>query len=341
MPGPVRLPLNCPNCDRLYAQQMAKVKPHPGYWFETMVNTRILEERLRWRERQPYEEAHEPVSNETTDGRVVPMPEPRAMSHAPMLQGRIGGRGVAGQLPPARREGVAHAWEALPKLTDNADQLRARRGALHSMDRGSQPAAALDRLRARLLPALQEHGWRRIGVCAPRLGGGATFVAAGLAASIARLDDMRVLLADMDLATPGLAARIELAAPPGVCRLIAGKLPPEEVLRRIGDNLAVLMHDRPIDNAADIAQSRALAALFARLMDTLSPDVLLMDMPPLLESEVATALLGQLDAVLLVADGTSSTPRDIGECEALLEGRAPLLGVVLNKSEDRGSRRGR
>lgn len=295
-----------------------------------MVNTRILEQRLGWQQRR-----QDDAAEAAGDNRVVPMPEPRSMSHAPMLQGRIGGHGKVGQLPPARRETVAQAWESLPKLAESVDQLRARRGALHSIDRRSQAAAALDRLRARLMPALEEHDWRRIGVCAPRRGGGSTFVAAGLAASIARLDHMRVLLADMDLSTPGLARRLEVDAPPGLEELIAGQLPLEAVLRRIGGNLALLMHDRPLENASDIAQSSALAALLRRCNDTLVPDVMLLDMPPLLDSRVSTALLGQLDAVLLVADGTRTLPRDITECEALFEGRVPLLGVVLNKSEDR------
>ncbi|MCC5986621.1 MAG: CpsD/CapB family tyrosine-protein kinase [Pararhodobacter sp.] len=298
-----------------------------------MVNTRILEERLGWQQRQEGDEAE-------SSARVVPLPEPRGMAHAPMLQGRVGGRAATGVLPPARREAVAQAWAALPKLAESTDQLPARHGALHSIDRRGEAAAALDRLRSQLMPALQEHGWRRIGVCAPHRGGGATFVAAGLAASIARLDYMRVLLADMDLAAPRLATNLELAAPPGLGELVAGALPPEAVLRRIGDNLALMLNDRALDNAGDIAQSPALANMLRRLLDTLAPDVLLMDMPPLLESGVSTALLGQLDAVLLVADGTRSQARDITDSEALLEGRAPLLGVVLNKSEDRG-RRGR
>ena len=308
-----------------------------------MVNTRILEQRLRWRQTRDSEDGDNVEGGDIGNGgRVVALPEPRSMSHAPLLQGRIE-TAVASvdNLQTARAADVENAWEALPKVADSAEKLRARRGALHSIDRRSDAAPALDRLRARLLPALQEHGWNRIGVCAPRLGGGATFVAAGLAASIARLQDRRVLLADMDLAAPTLARRFELGAPTGIAALIAGDVPLDTALCRIGSNLALLMQDAPVDDAGAVAQSRALDGALRRLLDTLAPDALIMDMPPLLESEVSTALLDHLDAVLLVADGTRTVPRDITECEALLDGRVPLLGVVLNKSEDAAGHRGR
>ena len=298
-----------------------------------MVNTRILEQRLRWSQPRDSEDGDE--------GTVVALPEPRGMSHAPMLQGRIEKSVVSvDNLQTKRADDVAKAWDSLPKVVDSVEQLRARRGALHSIDRRSEAAPALDRLRARLLPALQEHGWSRIGVCAPRLGGGATFVAAGLAASIARLRDRRVLLADMDLAAPTLARRFDLGAQPGLAALIAGDIALDGALCRIGSNMALLMHDRPVDDAGAVAQSRALDGTLRQLIETLAPDALIMDMPPLLESEVSTALLDHLDAVLVVADGTRTVPRDITECEALLEGRVPLLGVVLNKSEDAASQRG-
>ena len=63
-----------------------------------------------------------------------------------------------------------------------------------------------------------------------------------------------------------------------------------------------------------------------------TPDVVILDLPPLLDDAVMMALMPQLDAVLLVADGLNSTARDILECERILEGQLPLLGIVLNKS---------
>ena len=43
-----------------------------------------------------------------------------------------------------------------------------------------------------------------------------------------------------------------------------------------------------------------------------------------------------LDAVLLVIDGTTTTPDDVRRCTALLDAHIPLAGIVLNRAQDRG-----
>ena len=46
------------------------------------------------------------------------------------------------------------------------------------------------------------------------------------------------------------------------------------------------------------------------------------------------AALPLADAILLVADGRRGTAADMAECERLLAGMPPVMGVVLNKSDD-------
>jgi hypothetical protein len=45
------------------------------------------------------------------------------------------------------------------------------------------------------------------------------------------------------------------------------------------------------------------------------------------------ALAPCLDAVLLITDGTKTSPEEIRACERMLEGRLPLMGVVLNRAQ--------
>lgn len=68
-----------------------------------------------------------------------------------------------------------------------------------------------------------------------------------------------------------------------------------------------------------------------RMQAALRPDVVLYDLPPLLEFDDTIAFLPQVDGVLLVADGTKTTDEDLAVCERLLEGESALLGVVLNR----------
>ena len=40
----------------------------------------------------------------------------------------------------------------------------------------------------------------------------------------------------------------------------------------------------------------------------------------------------RLDGVLLISDGTQTMARHLRECERMLEGQVPLLGIVLNRA---------
>jgi len=289
-----------------------------------MVNTRILEQRLGWRSAGPDQE---------------PTPPARPISHAPMLQGRLepGDRGSTRAGP--RRLAVEDAWGALPRLDHSLSDLATRAGLVPPFDRNTGPGDAFDQLRTQLTRVLKSNDWRRIGVTSPARGAGRSFVAAGLAASMARLDTLRVLLIDADLEDPGLAELIDTPAPGALEDVLTGARDPLDHLLRIGDNLAIALNGVPIDYGAELLQSPDAILALRAMMDALAPDVTVLDMPPLLQDQAAQALLAQLDAVLLISDGTSSTAADIMECERLLDGQVPLLGVALNKSEDSDTRR--
>lgn len=291
-----------------------------------MINTRILEQRLGWR----------------TAGRPdgADDPETRPLRHETVLQGRIRPTPEKGRTSP-RRADIEAAWEALPIAAPSADALSDAHKRLVALDRNSVAAAALDQLRTQLLRFCKTNGWRRIGITAPARGAGSSFIAAGLSASVARLDYIRVLLLDMDLAAPDMARLLGLVAPGPIGDLLVQSAPAESWLVRIGDNLALGLNSSAINTAADLVQSPDLILGLRAVIDTLSPDLVIHDMPPLLTDSSSAALLPQLDAVLLVADGTRTQANDIVECERILDGQVPLLGVILNKAEDAGGRQRR
>lgn len=299
-----------------------------------MVNTRILEQRLGWKQRKKPEGL-------TTDPEnpADPEPEQRPIRHEPLLQGKVRPATAAAPRSAARRAGIDALWAALPQVADSADQAPVQRGALHALDRTGSAAGALDQLRSQLMRAMRERNWRSIGITSPRRGAGRSFIAAGLAASVARLNTQRVLLVDLDLAAPDLAQRMGLEPPAPLEDLLTGALEPDEQLMRLGPNLALAVNRVGLPDAAEFAQGPVLAEGLRRLIAALEPDIAVFDLPPLLDDAVTPALLPQMDTVLLVADGTRTTARDISECEQLLEGQVPLLGVILNKSDDSDPRR--
>ncbi len=292
-----------------------------------MVNTRILEQRLGWRAAGDGEE---------------PLPPARPIAHAPMLQGRIEPSRHTAHVPGVaarghRRASVDDAWERLPEVRADLATLKPR-GHAPSFARGSAAGVAMDQLRTQLMRVIDEKGWHRIGVTSPARGAGRSFVAAGLAASIARLETARVLLIDTDFEEPGLATLLGIAAPGPIEAVLSGTRHPEEQLLRVGSTLALALNAAPVAQAPErMLTPDAILALRA-MIDLLAPDVVILDMPPVLDDPLAPALLPQLDAVLLVTDGLRNTAQDVLEAERVLEGQVPILGLVLNKSEDRDPR---
>lgn len=288
-----------------------------------MINTRILEQRLGWRR------------NATDEGSVPPT---RPIGHEPMLQGRVqqSARGAAQRGP--RRLAVEDAWERLPVLNHSAEALIARGGLVPPIERGSAAGAAFDQLRTQLMRVLKANDWRRIGISSPRRNAGRSFFAAGLASSIARLDAVRVLLIDADIEAPGLADIFDTSAPGPLEEVLAGQRAPESQILRVGDSLALVLNDAPVKFGAEVFLAPDAILALRAMSDLLSPTVVLIDMPPLLDDAVAQSLLPQLDAILLISDGQSDTAAEITECERLLQDQVPLLGIALNKSEDRDPR---
>lgn len=285
-----------------------------------MVNTRILQQRLGWR---------------AEDGDTPP---PGATSaHRPVLQGRVepAQRPVTAR---SNRRGVAEeVWAQIPVIEPVLSRLTGR-ARVPAFDRASDTGAAMDRLRTQLTRIIADKGWRRIGVTSATRGAGRSFVATALAASLARLETLRVLLVDADFEAPGLADLLAIEAPAPMDPVLSGSAAPETTMLRVGNSLALALNSAPVPEATERMLTPDAILAMRALIDCIAPDVVIHDLPPLIDDTLTQTLLPQLDAVLLVADGTRTTARDILACERLLEGQVPLLGVALNKSEDKTPR---
>lgn len=233
-------------------------------------------------------------------------------------------------MPP--RASPARIWEGLqPHVLPPETALRSRLIVTHRDD----PVGNLfDILRTRLVQALEERGWSRVGVCAPTDDCGASFVAANLALSLARRPSARVLLVDMDLRAPRLAGMFGADHPGSLRDVLTGAQPMESHLMRMGANLALALNARVEADSAELLQEPVTCDTLDQMHEDLAPDVVIYDLPPVLRSDDVLAFLPQLDGVLLVADGTRTRAEHIRECERLFTDRTQLLGVVLNRAED-------
>lgn len=256
-------------------------------------------------------------------------------------------RGVQAARSARRQQEIADNW-AMLDLATRAEAPGARTG-VEKTGRGGPPrdatiselardpriAGAFDVLRTQLLQAMVVNGWTTIGVTSPTQGCGGTFVASALAASCARLENLRTILLDLDLQCPTLHHAFDLAPAGSVADMLSGRLPMEAHLQLLTRSFAIGMSDAPCNSPVGVLQSDTAQAVLSEIRTQLAPDIVICDLPPLLSGDAAIAMLPQLDGVLLVADGTRTLPRDVTDCERLIEGKTQLMGVILNKSDDR------
>jgi Mrp family chromosome partitioning ATPase len=165
-----------------------------------------------------------------------------------------------------------------------------------------------------------------IGVTSAIRGEGRTTIALGLA-EVATIDHgFRVLILDLDGAgRPGIATRLELPDKPGIAELLRGTATFEQALQPMTSRLGVL-------TAGDLGEGatrQLLAGIRAGLLNDLRAhcDVLIADLPPLLESGLARASAIEFDRMLMVIRAGITPLATIREAAQTL-GSEPAL--ILN-----------
>ncbi len=247
-------------------------------------------------------------------------PRPRPLE-APVSAG-------SAQLPATLPE----PWERIrqvPFLNTAEQKLRL---PLVSRFRSAPAAKSFDLLRTRLSHTLRARGWKRVAVTAPLSGCGSTFSAVNLALSLARVPGSRTVLMDLNFRHPGVAQAMGIQAAADMGAFLSGDIQMEDQLLRPLPSLAVGLNSAKDQNAAEILHSRSCSAAVDDLMLRSGADTALFDLPPVLEHDDTAAFLPQVDGVLLISDGTSSTAAHLAACEKMLAGHTELLGVVLNRA---------
>lgn len=242
-----------------------------------------------------------------------------------------GATGPVGPLMP-HRANPARIWDGLPAI-----MLDPATAAAHHLivSHADDPVGTLfDILRTRMMQALEDYGWNRIGICAPTAGCGASYVAANLALSLARRPSCRTVLVDLDLAAPRQATLFGATQAAPLRDMLSGDQPIESHLVRLGSNLALALNGRRETGASELLQEPSTIDTLDLLRQDLAPDVVVFDLPPVLESDATIGFFPQLDGVLLIADGTRTRADHIRDCERLFNGRTQFLGVVMNRAED-------
>lgn len=300
----------------------------------------ILMQRPVWRENMEFSAMSEDKSHDRPPqrGPVASLFRPGQIVSAPaMTLDLVKGREIFTAPLAPLRVNPAKVWESLSAVQLSVEKLQGNN--LFPLPSNQPAALAVDQLRSKILHGLATKGWKQIAVTSPTHGCGKSFVATNLALSLARRPASRTALIDLDLRRPQLAGLLGLTDLPEFADFLTGDQPLESVFRRFGRTLALGLNGTPVEMAAEMLHSPETAVALSALVEQLDPEVVIYDMPPALGTDDVLAMAPSLDAVLVVADGTKTTAEDMRACERLLEGRIPLLGVVLNRAQERAAQR--
>ena len=147
---------------------------------------------------------------------------------------------------------------------------------------------------------------RMSGVTSAIRGEGRTTIALGLAEAAAMDHGLRVLILDLDGADrPGIAATLALSEKPGIAEILRGTVSFEQAIQSVTSRLAVLA-------AGDLGEGTTRqfqVGIRAGLLNDLRShcDLLIADLPPLLESGLARTAAVEFDCILMVI-GAGTTP---------------------------------
>jgi Mrp family chromosome partitioning ATPase len=236
---------------------------------------------------------------------------------------------------------VVDVWNNL--LTIPVDPAILERNLVITASRADPAHAAFDVLRTRLMQALSDNGWNRVGITSPTRDCGKTFTAVNLAITLSRYDNFRTVLLDMDMRNPSVGKVLGTTIKASVGDYLRGAMPSEAYLRRmgqnnlnIGGNLAIGINDRIEPYAAELFQQHKTAEVLARMQDELNPDVVLFDLPPAMAQDDVIAFRPQFDCILMVIGGGITKASEVREVVRRLGDSKPIVGVVLNKAEGAG-----
>ena len=234
----------------------------------------------------------------------------------------------AGGTGPVRGTAIGPAWaELTPFEPDPRVMVKNRIVTFADAD---PVHTTFDMMRTKLLWQLKQNRWISVGITSPTAACGKTTTCLNLAFSLAHQPDVRTVLVDLDLRRPAIARHLGLTQVQSMASVLQGTRPVTENFVRYGDNLAIGTNAQGIRNSAELLMSGATVQGLAALKGAFQPDVILYDLPPMLQSDDTMAFLPHLDCVLLVAGAERSRLDEVDKCEQDLAERTNVLGVVLN-----------
>lgn len=199
-------------------------------------------------------------------------------------------------------------------------------------DSRDKRSRAFNLLRTSLTKTLEDRGCRLVGVTSATPAAGKSFLAMNLAASLSRVADHPVFLADLDLRRASLGDQIGLVSDSGLAAHLAGSdVPLEKIGRRIaGTNLVVFPTGQVTANSAELVAGATFEAFVEDMRRRTGPSIVIFDLPPAFASDDTMLIMQQLDGYIVVVDSGKTTKRQVREVVRLMD-PTPCVGTIMNR----------
>jgi Mrp family chromosome partitioning ATPase len=232
-------------------------------------------------------------------------------------------------------------WETLSTRPRSDDELEALLGMpfLARLDAGTSHAAgpggptpeadAVHRLRTSFDLANARVGARAVMITSPHAGEGKSETVLQLGLALARAGS-HVVLVDLDVRRSALSERLGLNRVPGLTSVTSGECELDEALVPVplgeaagastdaSARLEAVGPGRVEGHPAELLSSNALAGALEELRQR--ADILLIDVPPVLDAPDAAALAPRLDAVLLVMSSRGARGPTLADTRRTMDG---------------------
>ncbi|WP_299471895.1 CpsD/CapB family tyrosine-protein kinase [uncultured Roseibium sp.] len=220
----------------------------------------------------------------------------------------------------------------LRKIEIDPKHLERRRIVSKSMDDPNYIAFNL--LRTRIRQAMSDNNWKSLAITSPTPGCGKTMVTLNLAFSLSRNPGLRTVVVDLDLRRPSVAPTLNIEPDRSIAQFLLGKAEAKDCFVQVDPNLVLGLNSGHTPASSELLQAPKMLELFEFIETTLSPEIILFDLPPMRSSDDALGFLPRIDTSLLVVASGTSTTAEVDECELHISELDKLLGIVLNKCED-------
>ncbi len=187
-------------------------------------------------------------------------------------------------------------------------------------------------LRARVLQLCRTNNWSTLAITSPGPGEGKSVTALNLAISIAREGNYDVFLLDLDMRNPSIGRYLGILPPTDIIDFFNGKIPAKDVLFSVGIDRLVLGGGAAVtSNASELLATGRLVELLGFIRRSAPNPLVLIDLPPVVNTDDALVVAPNVDATVVVAT-EGKTRRDSLQRAMELLADYSVGGIILNRS---------